>query len=79
MKTIRSKLWSVVSGNQTVSGGGGGGGGGGRDQNQSIPDFVRGYNKRGCHNKMGVKYHLRKLLIWLVIIRGVDQPSLVLY
>jgi hypothetical protein len=36
MKTIRSKLWSVVSGNQTVSGGG-------RDQNQSIPDFVRGY------------------------------------
>jgi hypothetical protein len=32
-------LWSVVSGNQTVSGGGGG-----RDQNQSIPDFVRGYN-----------------------------------
>jgi hypothetical protein len=40
MKTIRSKLWSVASGNQTVSGGGGGG----RDQNQSIPDFVRGYN-----------------------------------
>jgi hypothetical protein len=31
MKTIRSKLWSVASG-------------GGRDQNQSIPDFVRGYN-----------------------------------
>jgi hypothetical protein len=46
MKTIRSKLWSVASGNQTVSGGGGSGGdGGGRDQNQSIPDFVRGYNK----------------------------------
>jgi hypothetical protein len=49
MKTIRSKLWSVASGNQTVSGGGGDssggdGGGGGRDQNQSIPDFVRGYN-----------------------------------
>jgi hypothetical protein len=43
MKTIRSKLWSVLSGNQTVSGGGGGDGGGGRDQNQSIPDFVRGY------------------------------------
>jgi hypothetical protein len=43
MKTIRSKLWSVVSGNQTVSGGGGDGGG--WDQNQSIPDFVRGYNK----------------------------------
>jgi hypothetical protein len=41
MKTIRSKLWSVVSGNQTVSGAGGGG----RDQNQSIPDFIRGYNK----------------------------------
>jgi hypothetical protein len=40
MKTIRSKLWSVVSGNQIVSGGGGG-----RYQNQSIPDFVRGYNK----------------------------------
>jgi hypothetical protein len=38
MKTIRSKLWSVASGNQTVSGGG-------RDQNQSIPDFVRGYNE----------------------------------
>jgi hypothetical protein len=36
-------LWSVASGNQTVSGGGGGDGGG-RDQNQSIPDFVRGYN-----------------------------------
>jgi hypothetical protein len=42
MKTIRSKLWSVASGNQTVSGGGDGGGG--RDQNQSIPHFVRGYN-----------------------------------
>jgi hypothetical protein len=38
MKAIRSKLWSVASGNQTVSGSGGG-----RDQNQSIPDFVRGY------------------------------------
>jgi hypothetical protein len=37
MKTIHSKLWSAASGNQTVSGGGG------RDQNQSIPDFVRGY------------------------------------
>jgi hypothetical protein len=44
MKTIPSKLWSVASGNQTVSGGGGGDGGGVRDQNQSIPDFVRGYN-----------------------------------
>jgi hypothetical protein len=44
MKTIRSKFWSVASGNQTVSGGGGDGGGV-RDQNQSIPDFVRGYNK----------------------------------
>jgi hypothetical protein len=44
MKTIRSKLWSVASGNQTVSGGGGDGGGGVRDQNQSIPDFIRGYN-----------------------------------
>jgi hypothetical protein len=43
MKTIRSKLWSVASGNQTVSGGGGDGGGR-RDQNQSIPNFVRGYN-----------------------------------
>jgi hypothetical protein len=41
MKTIPSKLWSVASGNQTVSGGDGGGG---RDQNQSIPDFVRAYN-----------------------------------
>jgi hypothetical protein len=38
MKTIPSKLWSVASGNQTVSGGGSGG------QDQSIPDFVRGYN-----------------------------------
>jgi hypothetical protein len=37
MKTILSKLWSVASGDKTVSGGV-------RDQNQSIPDFVRGYN-----------------------------------
>jgi hypothetical protein len=37
MKTTPSKLWSVASRNQSVSGGG-------RDQNQSIPDFVRGYN-----------------------------------
>jgi hypothetical protein len=37
-KTIPSKLWSVASGNQTVSGSGGG-----QDQNQSIPDFVWGY------------------------------------
>jgi hypothetical protein len=46
MKTIHSKSWCVASGNQTVSGGdgNGGGGSGGRDQNQSIPDFVRGYN-----------------------------------
>jgi hypothetical protein len=42
MKTIPSKLWSVASGNQKVSGGGGDGGG--QDQNQSIPDFVRRYN-----------------------------------
>jgi hypothetical protein len=41
MKTIPSKLRSIASGNQTVSGGGGGGG---RDQIQNIPDFVRGYN-----------------------------------
>jgi hypothetical protein len=36
MKTIHSKLWSVASGNQTVSGGGGSGHGcgGGRDQNR---------------------------------------------
>jgi hypothetical protein len=47
MKTIPSKLWSVPSGNQTVSGGGGDGGR--RDQNQSIPDFVRGYNKYLCY------------------------------
>jgi hypothetical protein len=38
MKTIPSKLWSVASRNQTISGGGE------QDQNQSIPDFVRGYN-----------------------------------
>jgi hypothetical protein len=44
MKTIPSKLRSVASGNQTVSGGGGVGGV--RDQNQSIPDFVQGYNKQ---------------------------------
>jgi hypothetical protein len=43
MKTIPSKLWSVVSGNQIVSGGGG-------DQNQSIPDFVRGYNYKTVFN-----------------------------
>jgi hypothetical protein len=40
MKTIPSKLWSVASGNQTVSGDGGDGI---LDQNQSIPDFIRGY------------------------------------
>jgi hypothetical protein len=45
MKTIPLKLWSVASGNQTVSGGSSGGV---RDQNQSIPDFVRGYNKMFC-------------------------------
>jgi hypothetical protein len=38
MKTIPSKLWSLASGNQTVSGSR-------QDQNQSIPDFVRGYYK----------------------------------
>jgi hypothetical protein len=37
MKTIRSKLWSVASGNQTVSGGGGGGGGGGRTKTKVSP------------------------------------------
>jgi hypothetical protein len=46
IKTIPSKLWSVASGNQTVSGGGGGG----QDQNQSIPDFVRGYNNTGINH-----------------------------
>jgi hypothetical protein len=39
MKKKPSKLWSVASGNQTVSGGGSR-----QDQNQSIPNFIRGYN-----------------------------------
>jgi hypothetical protein len=43
IKTIPSKLWSVASSNQTVSVCGGGDSGR-HDQNQSIPDFVRGYN-----------------------------------
>jgi hypothetical protein len=58
MKTIPSKLWSVASGNQTVSGVGSGDGG--RDQNQSIPDFVRGYNKQSnyiYHWKFYIIYH----------------------
>jgi hypothetical protein len=39
MKIIPSKLWFLASVNQTVSGGGRG-----QDQNQRIPDFLRGYN-----------------------------------
>jgi hypothetical protein len=49
-------VWSVASGNQTVSGGSSGGGGdGGQDQNQSIPDFVRGYNKNFIFTNKCVK------------------------
>jgi hypothetical protein len=61
MKTKQSLQNCVASGNQTVSGGGDGGGV--WDQNQSIPDFVRGYN-----------YNIIQLIIlWF----NVDIPSII--
>jgi hypothetical protein len=52
MKTIPSKLWSVASRNQTVSGGGGI-----QDQNQSIPDFVRGYKYKSYSETCNITHH----------------------
>jgi predicted CDP-diglyceride synthetase/phosphatidate cytidylyltransferase len=48
-KTIPLKLCFGASGNQTVSGGGGG-----QDQNQTISDFIWGYNNRNSYRALNL-------------------------
>jgi hypothetical protein len=62
MKTIPLKLWSVASGNQTVSGGGGV-----RDQNQSIPTSS-GDTIIGCSMKANVLEMLKRLFYFIFLV-----------